>query len=59
MTTFSEKNVYPYLVKANPEQNFLSLRILYLEFKQKYFCASQAHRKQDPPRHFLYLKPKI
>jgi hypothetical protein len=27
-----------------------------MEFKKKYFCDSQAHRKQDPPRLFLYLK---
>jgi hypothetical protein len=38
------------------EQSCLSAWILALEFLKNYFCASLAHRKQDPPSHFLYLK---
>jgi hypothetical protein len=45
----------PYLVKPNltlPEKSCFSAWIFDLEFFQKYFCASQAHRKPDPPRLF-------
>jgi hypothetical protein len=45
----------PYLVKPNltlPEKSCFSAWIFDLEFFQKYFCASQANRKHDPPRLF-------
>jgi hypothetical protein len=59
MLLFYEKYFFPYYVKPNlapPKQTCASSWILNLEFKQKYFWASQAHCKQDIPRHFLYKK---
>jgi hypothetical protein len=41
--------------KAVSAHGFLTWNfVIFILFK--YFCDSQAHRKQDPPRLFLYLK---
>jgi hypothetical protein len=51
------KKFRPLLSQTYPNPAWTKLRMdSWHRILNKYFCASQAHCKYDPPRNFLYLK---
>jgi hypothetical protein len=59
--TFCERKKISTIIKVQPNLTAWTMMSQRMDFwlriyKKKYYWASQAHRKQNPPRNFLYLK---